>query len=80
MFHSTGCNILMLEYRGYGLNSGYRFIVLIFLNVAVTPVGAPSQAGLELDALAALDFVRARRDLLSGANRQSLRVYLFMRF
>jgi len=46
LFFSTGCNILMVEYRGYGNSAG-----------------TPSEKGLQLDAQAALDFLRNRADI-----------------
>lgn len=40
------CNVLMLQYRGYGLSSGN-----------------PSEKGINIDAQAALDYIRDRREL-----------------
>jgi fermentation-respiration switch protein FrsA (DUF1100 family) len=45
---STGCNVFMLEYRGYGLSTG-----------------EPSEAGLNIDAQTALDYLRARAETSS---------------
>lgn len=45
MIGSTGCNVFMLEYRGYGLSTG-----------------EPDEAGLNLDAQTALDYLRERAE------------------
>lgn len=46
IFQNLQCNVLMLEYRGYGLSQG-----------------TPSEAGLYMDARAALDFLASRPDV-----------------
>lgn len=45
MIGTTGCNVFMLEYRGYGLSTG-----------------EPDEAGLNLDAQTALDYLRERAE------------------
>jgi alpha/beta superfamily hydrolase len=52
MYNKSKVNVLMLEYRGFGNNSG-----------------EPTQAGMQLDGRAALEYVRNRRDLLQGPAR-----------
>eukprot|EP00906_Rhabdomonas_costata_P005583 RCo008340 len=42
LFRSLGCNVVLVEYRGYGLSSG-----------------VPSEEGLRLDAIAALEYVHS---------------------
>ena len=45
MIGTTGCNVFMLEYRGYGLSTG-----------------EPDEAGLNVDAQTALDYLRERAE------------------
>jgi fermentation-respiration switch protein FrsA (DUF1100 family) len=45
MIGTTGCNVFMLEYRGYGLSTG-----------------EPDEAGLNVDAQTALDYLRDRAE------------------
>ncbi|KAK3337432.1 Alpha/Beta hydrolase protein [Cercophora scortea] len=45
LINYTGCNVFMLEYRGYGISTG-----------------TPDEAGLNLDAQTALDYLRDRAE------------------
>jgi abhydrolase domain-containing protein 13 len=45
LIHSVGCNVFMLEYRGYGMSTG-----------------EPDEAGINIDAQTALDYLRSRED------------------
>lgn len=46
---NLGCNVLMLEYRGYGLSTG-----------------EPNEAGINIDAQAALDYLRHQKETEGG--------------
>lgn len=46
LYRNLGCNILMVEYRGYGLSKGF-----------------PSEKGIYMDAMAAMDFLASRTDI-----------------
>ena len=45
----VGCNVLMLEYRGYGLSTG-----------------TPDEAGINIDAQTALDYIRNQKETEGG--------------
>jgi len=55
---TCGCNVLMVEYRGYGMSGG-----------------SPSQPGMEKDAKAALEFVKARKDLSASSRPKSIIIF-----
>ena len=46
---NIGCNVLMLEYRGYGLSTG-----------------DPNEAGINIDAQTALDYIRQQKETQGG--------------
>ncbi|XP_014292373.1 protein ABHD13 [Halyomorpha halys] len=46
LYRNLGCNLLMVEYRGYGLSKGF-----------------PSEKGIYMDAMAAMDFLAGRTDI-----------------
>jgi len=48
VYHHCGCNILMVEYRGYGSSEG-----------------SPTEPGIKLDAIAALEYLQGRSDINS---------------
>lgn len=61
LYMYTGCNVYLVEYRGYGNSEG-----------------TPSEQGLKLDAVAALNFLHSHTGARHGHTPAYTRIYIYI--